>query len=148
MLNANYRRCSILCFPNLRSPTPLATRLVCQGRRKTFRGGAATSKSMRLAVKWFGFCTDTYTRMHRTPGDIPQENLMHSDGFWGLLLSLKTLLWSLRFSLGIITKFAPRSHARTEIHSRNRAKKRRTKASQYFVGSRRNVGNKFHNSCF
>ena len=33
----------------------------------------------------------------------------------------------------MVTKFALRPHARMEIHPRNGVKKRRTKASQYFV---------------
>ena len=37
---------------------------------------------------------------------------------------------SLRFTLGMVTKFASRPHAHKEIHL---AKKRRTKASQHFV---------------
>ena len=78
---------------------------------------------------------------------LPQENFRKFHALRWLLheafLGLKTSLGSLRFSLGMVTKFASRPHPRMEIgvhwhrrfqvHPWNRAKKRRTKASQYFV---------------
>ena len=74
---------------------------------------------------------------------LPEETFRNFDALRWLLrhfLGLKTSLGSRRFSLGMVIRFTTtrmeigvQRHRRFQVHPWNWAKKRRTKASQYFV---------------